>query len=147
MEKLPPRKIITEIINKAFLVADLPKSNQSDLQQMFCDLYIADAMVSAGTARKKAITDKLKVMYKTKIDGVTKNEVTLLAPVFPFTLSVKVSNARETFDLSEYVKVLAKEYNLSVASLLSHSKNTVKKSAAPTSFTVAVVGDGEQNGG
>ena len=135
---LSPQKIITEIINKAFLMVELPLSNNPPTQQMLAELFIADAMVSTGTTRKKRITDELKTMHQDALEKAAPNVETILDTVAPFQLSAKVGNPKKNFDKDMFIKEVAKKYDLSVTDLISLSKSCVKPSAAPKSFTVSV---------
>jgi len=138
MNKLSPDRVITEIINKAFISVDLPHSNNPRTQQMLSDLFIAKAMASMGNAKAKAITDELKDIHEEKLNKAETNITFPLESVSPFILTAKVSNPRAMFDKDMFIKAVAEEFDLSISELVALSKNAVKTSAAPVTFEVTI---------
>lgn len=144
MKKVAPEKVITEFVNKAFISVELPKSNNPALQSMLCDLYIANAMKSLGTAKQKKLVDDFKKTYKALLEKAEVNQPFEIDAAAPFSLMAKVSNPRESFDKDAFIKAVADKYDISAIELLDLAKETVKESAAPTSFEV-VINSNEQS--
>lgn len=149
-QKFSPEEIITKMINRAFLVVDLPTTNNIRTQEILKDLYIANHMSSLAEATKKKISKDLKEMHATVLADNVGQAKFELETCLPFRLDAKVSNPRSSFDKDMFIKAIIKEIqdadSLEVLqALVTHGyaqglvKTCVKTSAPPVSFTVEVI--------
>lgn len=133
--KVAPSRL-QSTLNLMLQSLELPNTNQEEQQSLACDLFIGSMLVSVGNDYKNRAVKTLKSMqdYPEGYDNV-------VMTAMPFEVSAKVSKARESFDLNEFIKQLSTKHNISITELRSLAAKTTKKSAAPISFKVDLIGD------
>lgn len=138
MEKISLSRLRDYVTSRNFLIADLPPSNQPDLQKDLHDLYVASCMASAADAIKKRLAKAFKDKHKDTLKSVGEYDLDFAAP---FKLTAKVSNPRKQFDQSAFIRAIAKKYDISISELHTLADDCKKATASPVSFTVENLGE------